>query len=111
MNVGLLYADKPTHGRARLSRALLTLAIPPLACGFVIGLSWGALGGVLVMPGFVLRYGLNDFQTGMLGAIAPISCAVGTIIVGFVCDRFGRRRAILLSLSRSSASGAVARCR
>ena len=39
MNGGLLYADKPTHGRARLSRALLTLAIPPLACGFVIGLS------------------------------------------------------------------------
>ena len=37
MNGGLLYADKP-NGRARLSRALLTLAIPPLACGFVIGL-------------------------------------------------------------------------
>jgi len=44
MNDGLLYADKSTHGRARLSRALLTLAIPPLACGFVIGLSWGAAG-------------------------------------------------------------------
>ena len=27
MNGGLLYADKPTHGRARLSRALLTLAM------------------------------------------------------------------------------------
>ena len=37
MNDGLLYNDRPTHGRARLSRALLTLAIPPLACGFVIG--------------------------------------------------------------------------
>ena len=49
MNGGLLYADKPTtHGRARLSRALLTLAIPPLACGFVIGLSWGSIGGVFV---------------------------------------------------------------
>ena len=53
MNGGLLYADKPTtHGRARLSRALLTLAIPPLACGFVIGLSWGSIGGVFVMPDY-----------------------------------------------------------
>ena len=57
MKGGLLYADKPSHGRARLSRALLTLAIPPLACGFVIGLSWGSLGGVEIMPGFLSRYG------------------------------------------------------
>ena len=64
MNDGLLYADKPTHGRARLSRALLTLAIPPLACGFVIGLSWGSIGGVFVMPGFKSRYALSDTEQG-----------------------------------------------
>ena len=58
MNDGLLYADKPTHGRARLSRALLTLAIPPLACGFVIGLSWSTFPSLKDKAGYSWAFGL-----------------------------------------------------
>ena len=82
--MNLLLADKP-NGRARLSRALLTLAIPPLACGFVIGAfaalaavvpqveNGGATGALpILVVAFVLLYQLCfSFSWGPLAGVIP----------------------------------------
>jgi SP family arabinose:H+ symporter-like MFS transporter len=84
-----------------------TVPAPRFAIGFVLfATAVAALGGFLfgydtaVISGAVgyleRHFGLNDVEKGWAGASAILGCIPGAMLGGFLGDRHGRRRVLLL---------------
>jgi len=65
------------------------------------------LGYGIVIPllyGYSKRFGLSDFQNGLLFAIFSICQFIATPIIGRLSDKFGRRPMLLISITGTAAS-------
>ena len=56
----------------------------------------------LVLPNLSADLGLTKAQGGLLGSVMLIAAAVGGVISGRLADRFGRTRALMLSIGVST---------
>jgi MFS family permease len=53
----------------------------------------------LVLPAVIADLGLTTAQGGLLGSITLVAAAAGGIAFGWIADRFGRTRAMMLSVA------------
>lgn len=53
----------------------------------------------LVLPAVTIDLGLSKAQGGLLGSVTLIAGAAGGIAFGWIADRFGRQRAMMLSVA------------
>ncbi|NUR53371.1 MAG: MFS transporter [Acidobacteria bacterium] len=53
----------------------------------------------LVLPAVIVDLGLSRAQGGLLGSITLVAAAAGGIAFGWIADRFGRTRAMMLSVA------------
>ena len=82
--------------RSSRTHALLRAAIAPVMLGLALGVTYGNIGGALVSPAFKARY--HSPEGGALGLLAAsnqLGCIFGSIVAGWVADRWGRRPSIL----------------
>jgi AAHS family benzoate transporter-like MFS transporter len=57
---------------------------------------------LLIIPSYMTDFlSLNDFQTGIMTAIYPISIVIGAIIGGVLTDKYGRKLIILICFTAS----------
>ena len=66
-----------------------------------------ALGYGIIIPilyAYSLKFGLNDFQNGLLFAVFSICQFLSTPIIGRMSDKFGRRPLLIVSLSGTAVS-------
>jgi MFS family permease len=67
----------------------------------------GALGYGIVIPilyAYSLKYGLSDFENGVLFSVFSIFQFVSTPIIGILSDKYGRRPLLILSLLGTAGS-------
>jgi len=53
----------------------------------------------LVLPGLSADLGLSKAQGGLLGSVMLVAAAVGGVASGRIADRFGRTRALMISIA------------
>lgn len=53
----------------------------------------------LVLPAVIADLGLSKAEAGVLGSVTLIAGAAGGVGFGWIADRFGRRRALMLSVA------------
>jgi len=67
---------------------------------FLAPMNFGIL--LLIIPNYIDEYlFLDDFQTGIMSAIYPISIVIGSIIGGIISDRYGRKPTIYFCFTGS----------
>lgn len=82
--------------RPSRTHALLRAAIAPVMLGTALGVTYGNIGGALVSPAFKARYHSPEGgELGLLAASNQLGCIFGSIVAGWVADRWGRRPAVL----------------
>jgi len=65
------------------------------ALEFVAPMNFGIL--LLIIPAYMADFlHLNDFQTGIMSAINPISIVIGSLIGGILSDKYGRKPIIFI---------------
>ncbi len=57
-----------------------------------------------ILYSYSIKYGLNDFQNGLLFALFSICQFISTPIIGRLSDKYGRRPMLLLSISGTALS-------
>ncbi|RUP45061.1 general substrate transporter [Jimgerdemannia flammicorona] len=83
--------------------AYLSEIATTIACmgGFLFGYDTGVISGVLVMPTFASTFGITAEKAadvkGNVVALLQVGCAVGALLINFIADIFGRKKAIMLS--------------
>lgn len=83
--------------------AYLSEIATTIACmgGFLFGYDTGVISGVLVMPTFASTFGITAEKAadvkGNVVALLQVGCAVGALLINFIADTFGRKKAIMLS--------------
>ncbi|KAL5531871.1 hypothetical protein ACEPAF_5434 [Sanghuangporus sanghuang] len=90
------YAYGP-GGVAGLRHNSYTLASAVLASigGLLFGYDQGVIANVLVMKNFKLRWGMTEWQEGVMTAMLEMGALLGALIAGIFADRYSRRQAIL----------------
>ena len=73
------------------SRIFVAIVLGQIACGFALGISGTALSNA------AQYIQISDFWTGLIGAGALIGLA-GSLIVGRISDKIGRRRMLMLNM-------------
>ena len=66
-----------------------------------------ALGYAIIIPilySYSLKFGLNDFQNGLLFAVFSLFQFLSTPVIGRMSDKFGRRPLLLISLAGTAIS-------
>src|SRR3990167_7913986 len=66
-----------------------------------------ALGYGIIIPilyAYSLKYGLTDFQNGLLFSTFSLSQFISTPIIGRLSDKFGRRPLLIISISGTALS-------
>ena len=63
--------------------------------GFLFGYDLAIMGGANVY--LKEQFQLSDAAFGFTTASAALGCAVGPLLGGWVCDRLGRRRTLILA--------------
>jgi len=53
----------------------------------------------LVLPALIADLGLSKAQAGLLGSVTLVAAAIGGVSFGWVADKFGRTRALMLSVA------------
>ena len=77
------------------SRYLLRLALIASLGGFLFGYDTAVISGTI---GFVKdKFGLGPVMEGWYVSSALIGCILGVTVAGFLSDRFGRKRILMLS--------------
>jgi len=70
------------------------------ALEFVAPMNFGIL--LLIIPAYMADFlHLNDFQTGIMSAIYPISIVIGALIGGILSDKHGRKPIIFICFTGS----------
>ena len=70
------------------------------ALEFVAPMNFGIL--LLIIPSYMADFlNLDDFQTGIMSAIYPISIVIGAIIGGILSDKYGRKPIIFICFTGS----------
>src|SRR5205085_10746574 len=67
----------------------------------------GALGYGIVIPilyPYSIKYGLTDFENGILFSVFSICMFISTPIIGILSDKYGRRPLLILSLLGTAGS-------
>ena len=72
-------------------RIFVAIVLGQIACGFALGISGTALSSA------AQYIKINDFWTGLIGAGALIGLA-GSLIVGRISDKIGRRRMLMINM-------------
>src|SRR3972149_10970286 len=66
-----------------------------------------ALGYGIVIPvlySYSLKYGLSDFENGLLFSVFSICQFISTPVIGRLSDKYGRKPLLLISLAGTAAS-------
>jgi sugar porter (SP) family MFS transporter len=75
---------------------LWTISLVAALGGLLFGYDWVVIGGA--KPFYETYFHLNDpSQQGWAMSCALIGCLVGAIISGILCDKYGRKRLLILS--------------
>src|SRR5258706_4342859 len=80
------------------NRSLLIIALIAL----VNMLGYGIV--IPILYGYSKRFGLSDFQNGLLFAIFSVCQFISTPIIGRLSDKYGRRPLLLISIIGTAAS-------
>ncbi|KAG9567946.1 general substrate transporter, partial [Aureobasidium melanogenum] len=72
--------------------------------GMLFGVDSGIIGGVLTLPAFKTKYGLDDLSTiqradlqANIVSTLQCGCFAGALIASYIADRLGRRMALLIA--------------
>ncbi|KAH0370491.1 general substrate transporter, partial [Aureobasidium melanogenum] len=72
--------------------------------GMLFGVDSGIIGGVLTLPAFKTKYGLDDLSTiqradlqANIVSTLQCGCFTGALIASYIADRLGRRMALLIA--------------
>lgn len=91
--------DEPAGG---LHLIVLATAVTSIG-GFLFGYDTAVISGAI---GFIQKhFNLTVFQEGWAGASAIVGCIPGAMFAGFLSDRFGRKKVLLLCALLYAASG------
>lgn len=74
---------------------LLPVCLVATLGGLLFGYDTGVISGAI--EPLTQRFGLDDFMKGWASGCVLIGCAAGVLLVGPLSDRFGRKRALVLS--------------
>ena len=74
---------------------LLPICLVATLGGLLFGYDTGVISGAI--EPLTQRFGLDDFMKGWASGCVLIGCAAGVLLVGPLSDRFGRKRALVLS--------------
>jgi MFS transporter, SP family, sugar:H+ symporter len=80
--------------RSPYGRRAVGLSIAAAVGGFLFGFDSSVINGAV--DSIEANFGLNEFLTGFVVAVALLGCAVGAIIAGNLSDRWGRLRVMFL---------------
>ncbi|KAF2663342.1 general substrate transporter [Microthyrium microscopicum] len=72
--------------------------------GMLFGMDIGTIGGVLTLPAFMAKYGLNGLNkvqladlTANITSVLQAGCFIGCFIASWVADKWGRRTALVMN--------------
>ena len=76
------------------SRTLLLVTLVAATGGFLFGYDTAVINGANQY--LKAHFGLDGVQEGLAGASAILGCIPGAMCAGFLSDRFGRKKTLLL---------------
>jgi len=74
---------------------LLPICLVATLGGLLFGYDTGVISGAI--ESLTLRFGLDEMMKGWASGCVLIGCAAGVLLVGPISDKFGRKRALVLS--------------
>lgn len=97
--------DMPKAGPILRSGPLLLVALVAVFGGFLFGYDTAVINGANQY--LKAHFRLDSFQEGLAGASAILGCVPGSMLTGFLSDRFGRRKVLFICALLYALSGVL----